>query len=104
MSVTTLRDARTVTVLSSGSTVIAGFNSRRTRIAISAPLSNPVQVDINQPATATSGWSLTVGGFPLVLGDGETEGEFGQSIQAIAIGGNATVYVVDEFTAPEYFP
>jgi hypothetical protein len=45
-----------------------------------------------------------VGGFPLVLGDGKTMGLFTQSIQAIAIGGSATVQVIDEFIAPDYFP
>lgn len=101
-----LRDARTVTVNSTGSTVIAGANPRRCRIAISAPLSNPVNVDLNTAATATTGWSLTVGGFPLVLGDGteESMGEYGQQINAIAIGGAAEVYVIDEFYAPEWFP
>src|SRR5215469_4588051 len=98
-----LRDARTITVSSTQSTVIAGTNPRRVRIAISAPLTNPVNLDINVPATATTGWPLVVGGFPVVFGDGTPEsiGEFTNQINGIAVGGNATVYVVDEFTAPE---
>ena len=105
MATSTLaRDARTITVSSTTSTQIAGPNPRRVRIAISAPLSNNVNVELNGPATATAGWPLTTGGFPLVLGDGETLGEIGMSIQAIALGGAATVYVVDEFIPPEWWP
>jgi len=97
-------DARTGTVQSIASTEIAGPNPRRVRIEISSPLTNPIQVELNGAATATTGWPLVVGGFPLVLGDGEYPGNFTQSIQAIALGGSATVYVVDEFLPSDNMP
>jgi hypothetical protein len=31
-------------------------------------------------------------------------GEYGQQINAVANGGTANVYVIEEFLAPEWFP
>lgn len=98
------RDSRTVTVLSSASTQIAGPNPRRRRLTISPPLSNPVQVELNGPATAVTGYPLVVGGTPLILDPNLFGGDITQSVQAIAVGGNATVYVTDEFEMPDWAP
>jgi hypothetical protein len=99
-----LRDARTISVPSTGSVQIAGVNPRRRRLTISPPLGNPVQVELNGPASATAGYPLVVGGPPLILDANLFGAAFYESVQAIAIVGSATVYVIDEFDPPEWMP
>lgn len=98
-----LTNSFTATVTTASGQLV-GSNARRVRIAISAPLSNPVNLELSGVATTTSGWPLVVGGFPFVRGDGETLGVVDRPINAIANGGNAEVYVIEEFFAPDDWP
>lgn len=99
-----LVDRRTVTVPSTGSVSVAGCNPRRRRLTISPPLSNPVNLEFNGPAVATAGYPLVVGGAPWIGDINLFGGDITQGVQGIAIGGSATVYVIDEFEAPDWFP
>lgn len=54
--------------------------------------------------SATSGYPLVTGGVPLILDNNLFGADISQEIVAIAIGGAATVYVVDEFELPETYP
>lgn len=98
------RDARVVTVSNVTSTQIAGVNPRRRRLTISPPLSNDILVNLDSAATATGGYSLPVGGAPLILDPNLFGGDIRQSVQAIALVGIATVYVIDEFDMPDDYP
>lgn len=105
MQITALgTDPRTVTVSSATVTQIAGPNPRRRRLTISPPLSNPVNVGLDGNVSATTGYPLVVGGGPLILDSNLFGGDITQAVVAIAIGGTATVYVIDEFELPEFWP
>lgn len=96
-------DCRTVTV-NTTPTVIAGVNPRRRRLTISPPLSNPINVGLDGNVSATTGYPLVTGGVPLILDNNLFGADISQEVVAIAIGGAATVYVVDEFELPETYP
>ena len=97
-------DPRTVTVGTASAVQIAGPNPRRRRLTISPPLSNPINVGLDGSVSATTGYPLVVGGAPLILDSNLFGGDITQAVVAIAIGGNATVYVIDEFELPDYYP
>lgn len=96
-------DPRSVIVTTSV-TQIAGPNPRRRRLTISPPLSNPVNVSSRNNITANDGYPLVVGGGPYIIDANLFGGDITQALYAIAIGGNATVEVIDEFELPDYYP
>jgi hypothetical protein len=79
------------------STQIAGPNAKRFRLTIYPVSLTPVWVSSTGPATVNGGPVVVQGQKPVEYGDGEHEGAFNQSIQAVANAAGAVVSVVDEF-------
>lgn len=85
-------------------TQIAGPNPRRKRLTVSPPLSNPCNVSHRINMTANDGYPLVVGGGPYIEDANLFGGDITQALYGIAIGGVATVEVIDEFELPEFYP